>query len=218
MFAPAKVAPVGLLLVLVLIGAWAVLKHNQRRAAALEAELHQLRSRVEELDSQRQASVAQAWLQQANQAAVAIDEDGARRAATSSSSEAAAPAAQPPADLPAMRAAALERRRERAEKLSRAFSADGMDREWSVQTVRAIQATVAATGGGRLLQAKCASHLCRVLVEHGSLNEQTEFAQEIWKSPPFDQGVFFDYDKASNPPKTTLYVAREGTELASLGR
>jgi hypothetical protein len=103
-------------------------------------------------------------------------------------------------------------------RLDEYLSTEPVDAAWSPETTRALGATLRATTGQKLVKAECATHLCRVVVESDSAEEQRQLPQKISGTAPFNQDVFYRYDFESTPPKTTLYVAREGTPLGSLTR
>jgi hypothetical protein len=142
--------------------------------------------------------------------------------------QAAAPGATPVAPTQEPAAAPLSREeherrfnehlRQRVEQLDQVFATDAVDRGWSAATVESMQRVFAGVTGAHLRDAQCASHLCRVEVEHASRDEQRALAEQVLTQEPFTHGVLFDYDKVSVPPKTTLYVARDGVTLAKLGR
>lgn len=123
-----------------------------------------------------------------------------------------APAAPPPpaqaqpteAELLAQFAAELEDK----------FHGEPLDRAWSVEMTTQIRSTVRESlPSARLLEAGCASSLCRVVLRHDSLEEQRKLGFTLASAVPFQHGVFYDYDATANPPTTTLYVAREGALL-----
>lgn len=182
---------------------------SEANERAMRAELSSLR---EELTSLR-----------ADQRQVKIADVVTRVAAAQAAAPAAAAAAtQDPAAAPLTREE-QERRfnehlRQRVEQLDQVFATDAVDRGWSASTVESMQRVFAGVTGARLRDAQCASHLCRVEVEHASRDEQRALAEQVLAQEPFTHGVLFDYDKTSIPPRTTLYVARDGVTLAKLGR
>ena len=107
-----------------------------------------------------------------------------------------------------------ERVREAENQLAERFAHEGIDREWSTKTVRQIQDAVSLNAPGtRLSKAECASSLCRVVLTHDTEDIQREIGTVIAGLQPFQAGVFYSYDHESQPPKTTLFVARPGANF-----
>ena len=50
-------------------------------------------------------------------------------------------------------------------------------------------------------------------IEHASRAEQRSLAKQMSAVAPFNSDAFCRYDKESNPLRTTVYLAREGTEV-----
>lgn len=61
-----------------------------------------------------------------------------------------------------------------------------------------------------MLQADCATSLCRVVLGHDSEDEQRGLVHQVAAAKPFQEGVFYDYDHTEGARKTTLYVLRQG--------
>jgi hypothetical protein len=175
---------------------------------ALRAELSSLREELTSLRAdQRQVKLAGV----------------VTRVAPAQATAPGAPTATTAPEAPPLTREEQERRldehlRQRVEQLEHVFATDAVDRGWSAATVESMQRVFAGVTGAHLRDAQCASHLCRVEVEHASRDEQRALAEQVLSQEPFTHGVLFDYDKVSTPLKTTLYVARDGVTLAKLGR
>lgn len=102
------------------------------------------------------------------------------------------------------------------EKLDAELGRESIDRAWSAGTSSDINAVFKPLTSSQLVNVDCRSSLCRVLIRHDSAEDQHGFAKKILGAPPFDQDVLFRYDFDSTPPKTTLYVARQGVSLPQL--
>jgi hypothetical protein len=111
----------------------------------------------------------------------------------------------------------MERRAQAAaESLDRRLLTEARDVAWGNESVTKASETLARVPGATLLSSTCASTVCRVVMTQGSNDEQRSLGNTISSSPPFDQGTLYRYDYASVPPRTTLYVIREGHDLAEL--
>lgn len=181
---------------------------SEANERALRTELSSLRDELTSLRAdQRQVKLAEV----------------VTRVAASQAAAPGGPAAPTAQEAPPLTREEQERRfndhlRRRVEELDQVFATDAVDRGWSAATVESMQRVLAGVTGARLRDARCASRLCRVEVEHASRDEQRALAEQVLGQEPFTHGVLFDYDKASTPLKTTLYVARDGVTLAKLGR
>jgi hypothetical protein len=99
-----------------------------------------------------------------------------------------------------------------AAALNRRLEQEPVDSGWRMDSLRAIQASIAELAPGtRLVDATCASTLCRVVVSHESMVDQRALGGAIAERPPFDQGTH--YVRSFDPPTTTLYVVRTGHDV-----
>jgi hypothetical protein len=120
------------------------------------------------------------------------------------------PASAPP-DQRAMKERALLQERKTLRDLEARFRAERADDDWSERTTRQIHDAIArTTPGAEVAEASCASSLCRVVVKHEDATTQAKLGSELVLVEPFRAGVLYDYDRASSPPKTTIFVMREG--------
>src|SRR5262249_32174775 len=92
------------------------------------------------------------------------------------------------------------------------------DVAWSRAKLLAIRDAIRASAPGtRVLAAECGSTLCRVQVDHDDADAQRTLGQALTRLDPFQSGVFCHYDRTALPPRTTLYVLREGASFADDG-
>jgi len=105
---------------------------------------------------------------------------------------------------------------EAGNKLDSVLRGETVDRQWDSHTLEIINKTFSGIRSSRISEADCRTRLCRIVVEHDSLDDQKQLAKSILGSPPFDQDVLFRYDVDSSPPRTILYVARDGYALRNL--
>jgi hypothetical protein len=99
-----------------------------------------------------------------------------------------------------------------AAALDRRLEQEPVDGSWRMDSLRAIQTSLAELAPrARLVDATCASTLCRVVVSHESPADQRALGSAIAEHPPFDQGTH--YVRSFDPPTTTLYVVRTGHDV-----
>lgn len=128
----------------------------------------------------------------------------------------AAPAAEPVAaevtEKPQPSAlTAEERNAQSAADLGARFESEPIDAAWSTATEREIRDTLASSvPAARLIKADCATSLCRVVLAHDSEADQQAIAHHLGAAQPFQEGVFYDYQRAPGALQTTLYVLRPG--------
>ena len=98
-----------------------------------------------------------------------------------------------------------------AELLTRRLETERVDAAWSASTSELIKTGFkGALPGTEVVDARCASTLCRVVVRHTEKGDQMAMPERLSRVQPFAQGTFFRYDSSSDPPVTTLYVLRDG--------
>jgi hypothetical protein len=98
-----------------------------------------------------------------------------------------------------------------AETLTQKIHNERIDVTWSASATAQIRTTFKTSlPGTEVMDAQCASTLCRVVVRHAEKGDQNEMAQKLARQEPFSQGTFFRYDRQTDPPTTTLYVLRDG--------
>jgi hypothetical protein len=130
------------------------------------------------------------------------------------------PAAPAPSDAPPVsqddEEAAAETNRKIAEDLDARYTKEPADPAWSVGNVRKIRDVAATLKGARLLDANCATSLCRVVLGHNEIGDQYGLGRQLVALDPFTHGVFYSYDKTPGALKTTLYVLREGKTFSDV--
>jgi len=109
-------------------------------------------------------------------------------------------------------AAKVEARNARiADLLTHRVETERVDAAWSAKTSELIKTGFqGALPGTEVVDARCASTLCRVVVRHPEKGDQVAMPEKLSRVQPFAQGTFFRYDMTSDPPVTTLYVLRDG--------
>ena len=126
-------------------------------------------------------------------------------AAATTSPAASASIEQPPERTPE------QRQKDTAEELQTKFESEAIDGAWSVAMVREIrEAMSSAAPAAHILQASCATSLCRIVLGHDAEDDQRGLGQQVAGAKPFREGVFYDYDLTPTALKTTLFVARQG--------
>ncbi|HEY6556559.1 MAG TPA: hypothetical protein VI072_04770 [Polyangiaceae bacterium] len=104
-----------------------------------------------------------------------------------------------------------QRKRTTFADLEANFASEPVDTAWSVPTVHAIQDAIrSAASGTEIVEAECATSLCRIVVRHQDGEVQRQLGLTLATVPPFNSGVVYDYDRESKPPKTTFLVVRAG--------
>jgi hypothetical protein len=180
-----------------------------QRIANLESQLRALGS--EERDAQRTLLAALAQ---------AASVERAERASQGETGAIATGAVPADVDVNPMSRLDGERARENANAIAQSFenhfSVESADEPWASATASAARATIEDVPDTRLIRAECATRLCRIVVEHDTEDGQRGLAHSIRRREPFDEDVFYGYERDSRPRRTTLYVAREGVELAAL--
>jgi hypothetical protein len=109
-----------------------------------------------------------------------------------------------------------ERHQEVISSLEARFASEEVDVEWRTKAVREIQTSISSSApGSRILEADCASSLCRVVLAHDTEEARRNVAVQLGSLEPFKAGVLYSYDRESKPPQTTLLIQREGSSADS---
>ena len=104
-----------------------------------------------------------------------------------------------------------QKQKDAAEALEVKFESEPIDAAWSVAMTREIREAVSsAAPESRVLQANCATSLCRIVLGHDAADDQRKLLAQVVAVKPFREGVFYDYDQTPNALKTTLFVIRQG--------
>lgn len=94
-----------------------------------------------------------------------------------------------------------------------------VDREWSRDSVSKIKDVVESPGvRGEVVEATCASTMCRVVVQYAKDNDQVEFPRLVASKEPFNHGALYYNDPSTDRKVTTAYVAREGYDFVELAK
>ncbi len=189
--------------------AYGTMRGSRDRAAVNDATAKELASLRQELNSLKFGQQALA-VQRAALLAAAAPAAGVAAAAPGIRGE-----PQPPAEKPFTEEEMTRKNKEVASNLGARFDAEPVDAGWRLEKVRAIRdALASAAGSNHVDQADCASTLCKVVITHPNPRAQQEFASGIVNLDPFKAGLFFDYE--DDPPRTTVYVIREGHTFADV--
>ena len=203
-----------LLLVSVAVGSWGAhgvaAQEELKRQTFVSTELQTLRrdiKRIERVEQQRSTSMAD----------VSHDEKGAsQQSLVLTPAEGESP--KQPSSWEEQRATAQSRQQELVASVQARFASEEVDQDWRSATVGRIKGVLGvSTPGTRLVEVDCASSVCRAVVVHDSDEARRSLASEIASSEPFNHGVLYSYDRESEPPKTLLFVRREGTTFGEDG-
>ncbi len=182
--------------------AWSMYARQDAAQRSLQQETAHLREQVAAAERSREGELPRAIA------------EGLRTLSPAAATP-SAPLASPAATASAPRSARA-RSQEMASRLDQLVSTERTDPVWSSETARAAEATLATVTGSRLRSAECRTSLCRFVVSNDSLEAQHGLAEQIAGQGPFAEDVWYYYDRESNPPQTTLYVARHGVPLRTL--
>jgi hypothetical protein len=95
------------------------------------------------------------------------------------------------------------------------FASETIDPSWSRSIELTIRNELAPKAtGSTVLESRCASTLCRIVLRHETPRSQRELAYAMSDLAPFRQGVFYSYDAKSNPPETTPSTTSGGRAKA----
>jgi hypothetical protein len=109
-----------------------------------------------------------------------------------------------------------EKNRRVADTLDAVFVGESMDRSWDFRVAAQARDELAKLRGSQLVSAECRTSLCKVVVASESIRDQRDLGEAIAGKAPFDQDVWYHYDRNSHPPVTTLYVLHEGVSVSAL--
>ena len=110
--------------------------------------------------------------------------------------------------------------RERFQRLDAEFQSQARDAKWSSAAERAIRDTLRNEGfaGTALLNAQCAETVCRVELEHDSVQARQSILVQLTQTAPFNTDGFIwprDDENRDGRVTTVIFVARDGTGLPS---
>lgn len=112
----------------------------------------------------------------------------------------------------------IERQQHDVEKLTRSFEArfasETFDPGWSHSMEHTLRSElVTKATGSTVLESSCATTMCRIVLRHETREAQRQLAYTVSELAPFRAGVFYAYGASADPPRTTLYVMRQGHEF-----
>ncbi len=191
------------------LGAWQILAQRSRDSAKirlLQSEVGRVREEV-------------SLLRDRSPQVIYVDRSAEDRGVALLSAD-AGPPSEAPADLEATRTvtreAAQKRQASFAAALDRRLLAEAPDASWANLTLGGIHSAVREhAAGSRLIEAKCAATLCRVVLEQPSGTARGDAEDDLAEVAPFDQGTYYfrGDDTGSARTTTTLYVVRKGYDV-----
>jgi hypothetical protein len=126
------------------------------------------------------------------------------------SSDPETPASEPPGD-PSKQASTEDRAA--VAKLEARFRRESFDPAFAREAAAAAREGLESGGHSRVDSIECAKSMCKIVVTHDNLDEQTEVANRVQAVPFFAESTYYSYERDATPPRTTLYVARAGHNL-----
>lgn len=193
------------------LGAWQLLAQRSRDNARIKELQTQVGRVQEELSSLRDRGPQVIYLNRR-------DED-ARVAPFATAPDAASLSDAPPtpeATQPVTREAAQKAQAKFAAALDRRLLAEAPDSRWANPTLGDIHRAVREHAvGSRLVEARCAATLCRVVLEQASGKARGDAEDDLANAAPFDQGTYYFHGEETGGGRTTttLYVVREGYDV-----
>jgi hypothetical protein len=103
-----------------------------------------------------------------------------------------------------------------AEMLESHHTSEPLDRAWSDKLHAELGAAVSLHPGTTISSTECAASLCRVTLLHETVQAQNELAFNVAALPGLSAGVFYHYESDQEPPRTVLYVVREGHDMREM--
>jgi hypothetical protein len=188
------VAAVGLGLVL-----WRHAPGRAREATPEASSDHQpdeIAALKREVASLKRMTVASAW-----------------HAQTAAAAAAKAPAATPPRPS-AARLPPAEQKRVVKEAMEARYNSETVDPGWSAGRVTAIKGALATVlPDVKVTNVECATTICRAELVHDDPDSQSSLMEKTSENDALNTETFYLFDKESTPPRTVLYMAREGQRL-----
>jgi hypothetical protein len=103
-----------------------------------------------------------------------------------------------------------------AEMLESHRTSEPLDRTWSDKLHAELGAALSLHAGTTISATECAASLCRVTLLHETVHAQNELAFNMAALPGLSAGVFYHYETDQEPPRTVLYVVREGHDMRDM--
>lgn len=170
------------------------------------AQLNDLRRELEGLRQQNQ------------QLAQRLDSAGAARAPV------APPPPEPPAASAPLSPEELEarfagRRAERLERLELVFQREAREAAWAQKTESLVTGIFRqdSTTSSHLEHLDCRTQLCRIELSHQDVESREHVVEQLMATPGLQGQLVVQKLDGETPPRSVLYVAREGTRLPRLG-
>lgn len=109
-----------------------------------------------------------------------------------------------------------EAKRRLATGLGARFQAENVDGQWAPRVIAQIRTVLGGLGlPVTLAEARCATTVCRLVVELPDVETQAAMAEAVSQTEPFDQQVFYDLDVSVHPHRATVYLSRPGHPLVA---
>jgi hypothetical protein len=109
---------------------------------------------------------------------------------------------------------APERRKIITDAMEDRYARETPDPSWSVKRVHEIRA--AFTGGMpdvKVRSVECQSTICKIELEHQDIQSQESLMERTNEVEGLNEETFFDCNTATTPPRTVMYMGREGHQL-----
>jgi hypothetical protein len=126
-------------------------------------------------------------------------------------------AATPDQKAPAPRRPRLppaEQKRVVKEAMEARYGSEAIVPSWSAGRVDTLKAAFAtALPDVKVVGVECATTMCRVELSHDDPDSQSSLMEKTSESDALNTETFYLFDKEATPPRTVLYIAREGQRL-----
>lgn len=93
---------------------------------------------------------------------------------------------------------------------------EAVDRAWTDKLRTELDAALGTGHTSTVAAVLCAASLCKISFVHETAGAQRELASTIASLAGFSAGVFYRYEEGAEPPRTVLYVVREGHDIRDL--
>ena len=104
-----------------------------------------------------------------------------------------------------------------AQILEAHYSSERGDQTWSDRVNAELSVALGAQRTGTTLSStRCAASLCKVTLLHDNAAAQVELASHVATLPALSAGVFYHYEDDADPPRTVLYIVREGHDFQEM--
>jgi hypothetical protein len=93
------------------------------------------------------------------------------------------------------------------------YTSEPIDQAWSDNLRAELDGVLGPHTGTTMSSTRCAASLCKVSLVHETAQVQNELASHIASLPGLSAGVYYHYEDGAEPPRTVLYVVRDGHDL-----